>query len=68
MTRVQEIRQQASALSTHEKAELAADLLDRLPPILDAEDVAEARRRDQEMAKDPKASITWDQLRDGLGR
>ena len=70
MTRVQEIRQQASALSSSEKAELAADLLESLPPILDDEDegVAEARRRDEEMDRDPKASITWDQLRRGIGR
>lgn len=70
MTRVQEIRQQASTLSTSEKAELAADLLEGLPPILDDEDegVAEARRRDEQMEKDPKLSITWDELRRGLGR
>ena len=70
MTRVQEIRQQASVLSTHEKAELAADLLESLPPILDDNDegFAEASRRDQEMERDPKASITWDELRRGLGR
>lgn len=70
MTRVQEIRQQASTLSPNEKAELAADLLESLPPILDDEDegMAEAHRRDQEMDKDTKASITWEQLRRGLGR
>lgn len=70
MTRVQELRQQASALSTSEKAELAADLLDGLPPVLDDEDegVSEARRRDDEMERDPKASITWEQLRRGVGR
>ena len=70
MTRVQEIRQQASALSSNEKAELAADLLEGLPPILDDEDegVAEARRRDEEMNRDAKASITWEQLRRGVGR
>jgi len=70
MTRVQEIQQQARALSTSEKAELAADLLEALPPILDDEDegVAEARRRDQEMDKNPTASITWEELRRGIGR
>jgi len=70
MTRVQEIRQRASALSSHEKAELAADLLESLPPILDDDDegVAEARRRDEEMERDPNAAMTWDQLRRGLGR
>ncbi len=70
MTRVQEIRQQASTLSASEKAALAADLLECLPPILndDDEGVAEARRRDQELERDPTAAVTWDQLRRGLGR
>lgn len=70
MTRVQEIRHQADALSLSEKAALAADLLENLPPILDDEDdgVAEAHRRDHEMDKDLKASITWDELRRGIGR
>ena len=70
MTLVQEIRQRASALSTNEKAALAADLLESLPPILDDEDegVAEARRRDEEMARDPNAAITWEQHRRGIGR
>ena len=70
MTRVQELRQRASVLSVSEKTELAADLLESLPPILDDPDegVAEARRRDQEMDRDPAASITWEQLRRGIGR
>ena len=70
MTRVQEFRQRATVLSLSEKAELAADLLESLPPILDDEDegVAEARRRDSEMTRDPKASITWGELRRGIGR
>jgi len=70
MTRVQEIRQQAIVLSASEKAELAADLLESLPAILDEEDegAAEAIRRDEEMDRDPSATISWEQLRRGLGR
>ena len=70
MTRVQEIQQQASSLSTREKVALAADLLESLPPILDEDDegIAEACRRDQEMNTNPDASITWEQLRRQLGR
>ena len=70
MTRMQEIQQQATALTVREKAELAAALLEALPPILDDDDegVAEAKRRDEEMDKNPAASITWQQLRRGLGR
>ena len=67
---VQEIRQHAIMLSTGEKAALAADLLESLPPILDDEDegVAEALRRDEAMDRDPSETITWEQLRRGLGR
>ena len=70
MTPAQEIRQRVSALSMSEKAELAADLLEGLPPILDDEDegIAEARRRDEEMNRDPEAAITWEQLRRRVGR
>lgn len=70
MTHVQAIREQVSALSTTEKAELAADLIESLPPILDDQDegVAEALQRDREMDKDPVASITWEQLRRGIGK
>lgn len=70
MTLVQEIRQRATGLSFSEKAILAADLLEGLPPILDDQDegFAEARRRDEEMTRDPSAAITWEQLQRGLGR
>ena len=70
MTRVQELREHANSLSVAEKAELAADLLESLPAILDEDDggFAEAERRDAEMARDPQAAVSWDQLRRGLGR
>ena len=70
MTRVQELRQRASSLSIEEKAALAADLLESLPPVLDDDDegVAEAQRRDEEMERDPQAAVTWEQLRRGVGR
>jgi putative addiction module component (TIGR02574 family) len=70
MTLVQELQQRASTLSVSERASLAADLLESLPPVLDDEDegVAEARRRDQEIARDPNAAISWEQLRRAIGR
>jgi hypothetical protein len=70
VTRFQEIRQQVSALSVNEKAELAAELLANLSPILGDEDenIFEAHRRDREMERDPKASITWEQLRRSIPR
>jgi putative addiction module component (TIGR02574 family) len=70
MTRVQQIHRQASALTTSEKAKLAADLLESLPALLDEEDegLAEARRRDQELEKDPNMAVSWEQLRRDIGR
>jgi hypothetical protein len=70
VTRIQEVRQHASTLSLSEKVELAADLLESLPPILDDEDegIAEAQRRDEEMERDTAFSMTWEQLRGSLGR
>ena len=70
MTRVQEIREQAGALSDRGKTALAVDLLESLPPALDDENggLAEALRRDQDLDRDPSQAITWDQLRCGLGR
>ena len=70
MTPAQEIRQQVSTLSDSEKAALAADLLDSLPPVLEDEDegLTEARRRDEELERHPNIALTWDQLRQGIGR
>jgi hypothetical protein len=51
-------------LSFSERTELAADLIESLPPILDDEDkgVTEALRRDEEMERDASASITRELL------
>jgi putative addiction module component (TIGR02574 family) len=70
VTRVEEILQQTVSLTPVERAELAAVLIDGLPPILEDEDggLAEALRRDQELEKNPNAGISWDQLRRNLGR
>ena len=70
MSRVEAILQQTAGLTPVERAELAAVLIDGLPPILDDEDggLAEARRRDEELEKNPIAEITWDQIRSNLGR
>jgi hypothetical protein len=70
VSRVEAILQQTAGLTPVERAELAAVLIDGLPPILDDEDggLAEARRRDEELEKNPIAEITWDQIRSNLGR
>ena len=70
MTLVQELRQQVNKLTDGEKAALAADLLESLPPILDDEDegLAEAQRRDKELDGNPDIAISWEQLRREIGR
>ena len=53
MTAVEEIRKQALALASKDRASLAESLLDSLPPVSEewseAEELAEAERRDQEL-------------------
>jgi putative addiction module component (TIGR02574 family) len=64
MPTVIEIEKLALDLSEHERAALAANLLESLPGILSDEDegVAEALRRDAEMEADPKQAISLGQL------
>ena len=70
MTAAQEIRQQVNKLTDHERAALAADLLESLPFILEDEDegLTEARRRDEELERHPDIALSWDQLRQGIGK
>lgn len=70
MTRIQEICEQANSLSDRERAHLAADLLEGLPNVLDEEDdgVAEALKRDTEMSASADSGISWNTLRDRIGR
>ena len=53
MTAVEEIRKQALALASKDRASLAESLLDSLPPVSEewseAEELAEAERRDHEL-------------------
>jgi putative addiction module component (TIGR02574 family) len=64
MASVIEIQKLALDLSEQERAELAANLLESLPPILSDEDegFAEALRRDAEMDTDQNQAITLTQL------
>jgi hypothetical protein len=59
-----EIEKLALDLPERERAALAANLLESLPGILSDEDegVAEALRRDDELERDPKQTITLAQL------
>ena len=53
MTAVEDIRKQALALAIKDRASLAESLLDSLPPVSEewseAEELAEAERRDHEL-------------------
>jgi len=62
------IEHDAMKLPESDRATLAARLLDSLPAVLSDSDegVAEARRRDAEMDRDPEAALTWDELKRDL--
>ena len=64
MSTIVEIEKLALELSERERAVLAANLLNSLPPVLSDEDdgVAEALRRDSEFDADPNQSISLSDL------
>lgn len=64
MVTIFEVEKLALDLPEHERAKLAADLLDSLPGVLSDEDegVAEALRRDAEIDTAPKQAISLAQL------
>lgn len=68
--KLEEIRESVMQLTEAQRATLAADLLDSLPGILLDEDdgIAEARRRSEELAKDPSVACSWEEIRRDLGR
>lgn len=67
---VSEIRKEALNLPEDQRALLAAELLGSLPAVLaDSDDGScEAKRRIEEMKKDPSVTRTWDQIKAELGR
>lgn len=70
MITVAEIGTLASKLPASDRAKLAADLLDSLPGILvdDDDGLAEARRRSEEMDRDPSAGLTHEEFLKAMGR
>ena len=64
MSTILEVERLALDLSEKERATLAANLLESLPGILSDEDqgVAEALRRDAEIAADPTQAISLAEL------
>lgn len=70
MLTLDEVKDQAMALTESERARLATDLLISLPPVLEDEDdgLQEAMRRDAEMDADPSVCMTWSELAASVGR
>ncbi|HXT63911.1 MAG TPA: addiction module protein [Pyrinomonadaceae bacterium] len=64
MATVIEVEKLALDLPERDRAMLAANLLDSLPPILSDEDegITEALRRDAEMDADPSIAISFEEL------
>ena len=64
MATVLEVQKLALDLPERERATLAANLLDSLPPILHDKDegIAEALRRDAEMDADPSLAIPFEEI------
>lgn len=64
------IHAEAMKLPEEERASLAAELLGSLPSVLaDFDDGSEeARRRIDEMKRDPSVRRSWDQIKSDLGR
>lgn len=64
MATIVEIKKLALDLPEQDRATLAANLLESLPPILSAEDdgIEESLRRDAELDADPSQAISLSQL------
>lgn len=61
---LREIEESALKLSEVQRAKLAAQLLESLPPIIAEEDegIAEALRRDAELQADPSQAMSLEEL------
>ena len=68
--KLEQLQQSAMQLPDSQRAMLAADLLWSLPGVLVDDDsgIAEARRRSRELADNPSAGCTWEEIRRDLGR
>jgi len=64
MSTIVEVEKLALDLSEQERAALAANLLDSLPPVLSDQDegIAEAVRRDADLEADPSQAISLSEL------
>jgi hypothetical protein len=68
--KLQEVHECAMQLSDVQRAALATESLCSLPAVLADDDggIAEARRRSQELAENPAAGCSWEEIRRDLGR
>jgi hypothetical protein len=68
--KLQDVQECAMQLPESQRAALATELLCSLPAVLVDDDggIAEARRRSQELAGNPAAGCSWEDIRRNLGR
>jgi hypothetical protein len=68
--KLQELQECAMQLPEAQRAALATELLCSLPAVLVDDDggIAEARRRSRELAENPGAGCSWEEIRRDLGR
>ena len=70
MNKIEALRAEFLELNDQERATLASELLYSLPATLqDSDDgLAEALRRDKELSTSDSYGVTWDELKDSVGR
>lgn len=70
MVSLAEVQNIVLKLSVSDRAQLAADLLDSLPSVMDDDDqgIAEGLRRAEEMDRDPATGLTHHEFIKALGR
>lgn len=70
MTKIEAFKNEALSFNDQERAQLATHLLDSLPAVLhdDDEGLGEALRRDRELSDASSSAVSWDELKNNLGR
>jgi hypothetical protein len=67
---IEEIQAVAMQLPDDQRARLAGELLASLPALLVDEDdgIAESRRRSKELDDNPDSGVSWNGIKESLGR
>ena len=70
MDKIEALKAEVLELNDQERATLASELLYSLPATLQDSDngLAEALRRDRELSTSDSYGVTWDELKDSVGR